>query len=220
MSAFAGEASAACNPGPDEVALYQFKNFGGICSTLPIGDYANSKKLAMPNDSVSSIRLGGNVQITACKHAITNQVTGGLGWFDDPQSCQTFKNSNKDLKRTRLGDNTISSVSIKAKGESSFLDPGGACNPGKREVAIYQFKNLKGNCRILGVGSYPSSKQMNFKNDSVSSVQLAQGSEVYINICQHKNFGGRCEQLRSTDIDLSDNQIGDNKATSAMVKRR
>ena len=124
--AFAEAASAACKPGPNEVALYQHKNFGGICSTLPIGDYTNSKKLAMPNDSVSSIQLGGNVQITACKHAITNKVTGGLGWFDDPQSCQTFKNSNKDLKRTRLGDNKISSASVKAKSESSFLDPGGA----------------------------------------------------------------------------------------------
>lgn len=212
-------ANAACTPNADEVAVYQHSNYRGICSVLQMGDYNNSTQLRMKNDSVSSIRVGENAQIKACRHARTNTVTGGLRWFDDPQSCQTFARDVVNLNDTRLGNDTISSASVTPR-PLGFLTPAGACKPGPDGVAVYQFKNLKGNCRILPVGSYRNSAQTNFKNDSISSIQIDPASNVHAFLCQHKNYGGRCETIVRTDTDLSDNQVGDNSITSVKVIRK
>jgi hypothetical protein len=214
-------ANAACTPNADEVAVYQHSSYRGICSVLGVGDYNNSAQLRMKNDSVSSIRVGGNAQIKACRHAKSNTVTGGLKWFDDPQSCQTFVQDIVNLNDTRLGNDTISSASVSPRPlEGGFLSPAGSCSPGPDDVAVYQFKNLKGNCRILPIGSYSNSSQTNFKNDSISSIQIDPTSSVHILVCQHKNYSGRCETIARTDIDLSDNQVGDNSITSVKVIRK
>lgn len=220
VSFVSSAANAACTPSADEVAVYQHANYRGICSVLPEGDYLNSAQLRMKNDSISSLRTGRNVQIKACKHAQTNVVTGGLGWFDDPQSCQTFVGDIENLGGHRLGNDSISSASVvRRPDENADLGRSGSCRPGIGEVAVYQFKELKGNCRILPVGSYVNSSQVNFKNDSISSIQIGRGSRTRMIVCQDSSYGGRCETLTKTDLDLSDNQVGDNSITSIKVYR-
>jgi hypothetical protein len=214
------EASADCTPGVNEVAVYQHANYGGVCSVLREGDYMNSAQLRMPNDSISSVRIGGNMQITACKHARSNVVTSRPRWLDDPQSCQTFVGNIDNLKSTRLGNDNISSASVSKRPEETVIDPSGSCKPGPDSVGLYQHNNLKGNCRILGVGSYSSSSQMNFSNDSISSIEIDPTSRIYVIACQHGKFGGRCEIIRRTDASLSDNQIGDNSISSIKVIRK
>lgn len=213
-------ANAACTPNADEVAVYQHSNYRGICSVLRVGDYNNSAQLRMKNDSISSIRLGENAQLKACRHARTNIVTGGVRWFDDPQSCQTFSQDIANLKDTRLGNDSVSSASVSQRPpDNDTLSLGGSCRPGIDGIAVYQLKDFGGNCRILTVGSYSNSSQLNFRNDSISSIQIGRGSSTHAVVCQHHNYGGRCETITRTDKDLSDNQVGDNSITSIKVLR-
>ena len=53
------------NPGPDEVIVFQHTDYNqyerGYCAVLGRGSYAHSYSFKMPNDSVSSIKVGRNV---------------------------------------------------------------------------------------------------------------------------------------------------------------
>jgi len=171
----------------------------------------------MENDSISSFVVGKNVQVMVCNHA--SNVIVGSGWFSDPHRCQTFRSSMKSLGNTRVGNDTISSAKIVAREDLSRDIPPGPCYPGdaSKAVAVYQHPNFGGACRVLGVGSYENSETMNFKNDSISSIEFARYSGVKVRVCQHSNFKGRCEELRATDLNLYDNRIGDNSISSIKV---
>jgi hypothetical protein len=57
----AAPASAACNPGRNQVAFYQHTDFKGACVVLGVGRYANSREMGIKNDSISSAKLGPGV---------------------------------------------------------------------------------------------------------------------------------------------------------------
>ena len=212
--------AAGCDPNDDEVAFFQHGNYGGACSVLGIGTYMNSEKMRMKNDSVSSFVVGKNVQVMVCNHA--SNVIKGTGWFSDPHKCQTFKSSMKSLSDSRVGNDTISSAKIVLKQTGGDVHAAGPCYPGDNSdaVAVYQHPNFGGDCRTMRIGTYENSKVMNFKNDSISSIEFGQNSRVKITVCQDSNFKGRCEEFRGTDINLYDNRIGDNSITSIKVVRR
>lgn len=206
------------SPGPNKVAVFQHSNYRGICSILPIDTYVTSKHLRMPNDSISSIIVGRNVQVSVCNHIAQGRVVSVLN-FEDPMACQTFTGSKQILSNTRIGNDTISSAEVKLK--VATINPRNtACAPQRGQVAIYQHTNFKGNCKILGVGTYENSKRMNFKNDSVSSIELSPNSTVAVVVCQHSNFKGRCETIGTSDAKLSDNQIGNDSISSMKVIRK
>jgi hypothetical protein len=208
--------AAGCDPSSNEVAFFQHSKYGGICSVLGIGSYASSTQMRVKNDSISSFKVGNNVQVTVCNQAEKGNVNSG------PRKCQTFKSSMSSLSRTRVGNDSISSATIRLKQVVLTDYPPGRCNPGENSdsIAVYQHPKLQGNCRILRLGTYENSKIMNFKNDSISSIEFGQNSRVKVILCQHGNFKGRCEELRGTDISLFDNRIGDNSISSIKVIRR
>ncbi len=205
-----------CFPKANQVSVFQHSNFRGICSILPIDEYASSKHIRMADNSISSIRVGKNVQIEVCEN-YEKRLSGGIS--GGPQLCQIFTRSIRNLKNTRIGNDVISYAEVKLKG--STLNPNKtACAPKKDQVTIYQHANFKGNCRILGVGSYENSNRMNFKNDSVSSIEFAPDSRVVAKLCQHSNFKGRCELLSTSDAKLKNNQIGNDAVSSMRIIRK
>lgn len=52
-----------CDLGPDQVSLYVNKYFEGQCSVLGKGKYLNHEDFGLPDNSVSSVRVGSNVQV-------------------------------------------------------------------------------------------------------------------------------------------------------------
>ncbi len=52
-----------CDPGADQVSLYVKKYFLGQCKVLDKGKYLNHVDFGLPNNSVSSVRVGSNVQV-------------------------------------------------------------------------------------------------------------------------------------------------------------
>ena len=50
-------------PGPEEVLIYRHLNYRGDYRILSVGNYPNSTSFSLPNDSVSSLKVGENVRI-------------------------------------------------------------------------------------------------------------------------------------------------------------
>lgn len=215
-----GASAAGCEPGPKEVTFFQHVKYKGICSVLGVGEYPNSKALNMRNDSISSIKVGSRATVTVCKHSAKGRVTNRF--FSDPQKCQTFKESRAYLSITRIGNDSISSAAILPKFGGYTGTTNGACkpSPGQEAVAVYQHPNYQGACRLLTIGTYNNSKEMQFKNDSVSSIEFGQSSNVEIVVYQHSNRNGRLELIRENTSNLSKSQIGDNSISSILVRRK
>jgi WD40 repeat protein/tetratricopeptide (TPR) repeat protein len=90
----------SCNPSADQVALFVDANYGGQCVVKGIGQYSNPSAIGLPNDSVSSIRVGSNIQATLYEH-------------DDYQGLyETFTSGDVDLRNNITGDNMVSSVKV------------------------------------------------------------------------------------------------------------
>ena len=116
-------------------------------------------------------------------------------------NCQTFTESVATFRGTRITNDAISGAIVEPNVKEE-IKIAGACNPGDRTdaVAVYQYPDLAGDCRILSIGTYSNSKQMNFKNDTVSSIEFGRNSKIHISVCTHSEFGGPCETLRATDL--------------------
>jgi hypothetical protein len=91
-----------CLPAANQVALYVYPNFGGRCSLRSLGDYPEFADLGLPNDSLSSLRLGSGVRVELCEHTFY----GGR--------CQTFAGSVSDLSAFSVGDNQVSSARVQS----------------------------------------------------------------------------------------------------------
>jgi hypothetical protein len=63
---FIATAFQSCTPGPNEAAFFVDYDYQGSCVVRGIGEYANPDQMGLPNDSISSIQTGKNVQVRAC----------------------------------------------------------------------------------------------------------------------------------------------------------
>jgi hypothetical protein len=59
-----------CAPGPDEVALFMNPKFDPPCERRSFGRYDSPKEIGLPDDSISSVRVGKNVRLTLCRGRI------------------------------------------------------------------------------------------------------------------------------------------------------
>jgi len=215
--------AAGCEPSLNQVTLYQHSNYRGACSVLDIGYYKDSAAMRIANDSVSSIKVGSNVSVYVARHSFR----GNTGMYKKRfmvrtgEAEQIFTSSIRNLNGSRVGNDSISSASVFVKEPAQTFKPGD-CYPGDNStsIAIYQHPNFWGNCRVLDLGTYKNSTEMNFKNDSVSSVELGRNSKVYVEIYSGSNFKGRSQTLTSSENSLSTGAVGDNKLTSIKVLRK
>lgn len=96
----------SCTPkrNSSDVALYNDSNFKGKCQILGPGDYPKAFK-NFKNDAISSIEFGlaSKAEITVCEH----KNFGG--------KCSTLTRSHKSLKSTHVGNDRISSITIRRK---------------------------------------------------------------------------------------------------------
>jgi hypothetical protein len=77
---------------PDVAVVCENYDYQGRCSFLTAGSYNNADQTGLPNDSISSVIVGSNVNLTLCVH-------GGL-----TGECTTFQSSTQD---PNLSDNPL-----------------------------------------------------------------------------------------------------------------
>ncbi|MBI5030241.1 MAG: hypothetical protein HZB51_06925 [Chloroflexi bacterium] len=197
-SSSSSSSSKTCAPNADQVALFTEVNFGGQCVTLGRGPYRNDSDLGIPNDTVSSVKVGGNVKGVLCQA------------YDWDAVCETFTSDVADLRFNHsVGNDTISSALILGKN---------VCAPTANQITLHTEINNGGQCVTLGIGNYPTDTQLGIPNDTVSSVQV--GSKVKVNLCSAFNFGGSCQTFSnsgSTDL-RNGSTVGNDTVSSAIVQ--
>lgn len=93
----------SCNPTADQVALYVDANYSGNCVVKNIGQYSNPSAIGLPNDSISSIKVGGNVRAILCR----DDNYGGV--------CETFYGDDPDLSNNSIGNDQVSSAKVEQR---------------------------------------------------------------------------------------------------------
>ncbi len=197
-----GGGSTCSNPNADQVTLYVRAGFdsNGQCVTRGIGEYSNSGSIGLPDNSIRSIKVGGNVQARLCK---------GENFND----CHSFNSDNGDLNGTAVGYDT-SSVKVEKKPDP----PPPTCgNPNADQVTLYVRTGFdsNGQCVTRGIGEYSNSGSIGLPDNSIRSIKV--GGNVKLTLCASDNFGSPCTTYESDNGDIG--QLG-NGVSSAKVENR
>lgn len=95
---------AGCSgtPAETEIFIYSDADFAGTCVLLSETGYQspNMDNVGIPNDSISSIKVGDKVRAVLCEH---NDYQG---------KCQSFGGSRGNLAKTYVGNDSVSSLKI------------------------------------------------------------------------------------------------------------
>jgi hypothetical protein len=188
--------SILCEPNPDQIALFQDSNFKGACEVRGIGNYQDSIEVGLQNDTISSVKVGSKVQAILCRDK------GFHG------NCELFTENDPNLKPHGWNDQ-VSSARVQVKGQQD-------CLPERNQVSLFEHKNFLAPCETKNKGTYFSSTMLQIQNDSVSSVRIGQGSQAVL--CTDDEFKGDCELFTSSDNNLADSHIGNDKVSSAKIQ--
>lgn len=183
------EPASSCSPGSNQVSLYVDANYTGQCVTKEIGEYTNPSAIGLPNDAISSVRVGSNVKAILC------QNDGYSG------TCDTFMSDDPNLGDNGVGDNSVSSAKVELRGSST-------------EVRLYDGTNYSGGyAYVTSPGLY--TLVPNF-NDLAESISMPAGWAV--RLFEHDNYNGPEVCIQGNDSNLGDNHYsssGNSAANSA-----
>jgi|GEM_PF-6477571 len=167
-------ALASCDPGPGQAAFYVDSQYRGACVVRGRGDYPNSGAIGLPNDSISSIRLGPNARVSICRD---NDFKG---------DCIAITNDTPLLGGKRVGNDTISSLQVQPANAQ-------ACAPNDDQVAFFEHADFQGRCAVRGYGNYPDPSDLGIANDTMSSALVGRNAEAIV--CTDSNYRFDCIRL-------------------------
>ena len=191
-------ARAQCVPRDDQAAFAVDTNFQGSCIVLGIGEYPTATSTHLPNDSISSIRVGTSVQVYACR----DENFAGV--------CTLLRGSHANLAGDPVGNDAITSIKVQAFGAPP------PCEPGPLQIALYVDAQFAGACKILPIGDYPTATSTGLPNDSVSSIRIGPGAQV--TVCVDEYYGGNCSVVTSDAPNMDATTVGNDHLTSAKVR--
>jgi hypothetical protein len=84
-----------------------------------------------------------------------------------------------------------------------------------KQVILFEHENFKGTYRILEIGTYNCPSQMNFPNDSLTSLKIGAGVKVLLG--QHDNFGGIATEFASSVSTLVGSPFPNDECSSIKV---
>jgi hypothetical protein len=147
-------------PGMNEVFIFTDASFGGTCKALSEGFYPNPSPLmpgsfGLPNDSISSIKVGGAVRARLFQAIVYGGNFVTIGAFSQLATMPSGWNE------------VVSSIRIESASRSSICDD---LRPG--EFALFRDSNFTGDCVVLFYTHfYAVPIAMGIANDSVTSVR-------------------------------------------------
>jgi hypothetical protein len=197
---FAGAAPATAQSGntcdgSDGVYMYDGASYTGRCVRLTADD-ADLSDLAF-NNIASSIKIVGDWTATL----YVDQNYSG--------DSSTFRDDDSNLNNNTVGDNRASSVRV-ARGN---LPSGNICD-GRDGVYLYEAAQYTGRCVRLTADDADLS-DLAF-NNIASSIEIVGDWTATLYVDQ--NYSGASSTFTNGDRNLSDNTIGDNRASSIRVQ--
>ncbi|WP_175492665.1 beta/gamma crystallin-related protein [Methylocapsa palsarum] len=196
---FSPAAYAACNPGADQAAFFKDANFGGSCSVRGVGNYPNANAIGLPNDSISSVKLGANVQVVLCKDV----NFGG--------DCILLKASESFVHDNRVGNDNTTSLRVQPLG---FAE----CIPNANQVSFYTNADFLGSCVVKEIGDYTNSGAIGLRDNSISAIHV--GANVQVVVCKDIGFQGDCILVTADVPFVNDSRVGNDQISSAKVQAR
>jgi hypothetical protein len=196
---FSSAAYAACEPGPGQVSFYKDAGFKGSCVVKGVGNYPNANTIGLPNDSISSVRVGANAQTVVCKD---NDFKG---------DCILLSSDVNFLNNNRVGNDQVSSVRVQPLGFNQ-------CVPAANQVSFFTNADFLGECVVKNIGNYASSGAIGLPNDSISSIRV--GADAQTVVCRDNDFKGDCILLTSDVRFLNNDRVGNDQVSSAKVQAR
>ncbi len=188
-----------CFPGPQQAAVYVDANFAGLCRLLPVGDFPTGTSTGLPNDSISSVRVGPGAEIHLCEHEFYNGT------------CSLLTSDTPFLGNTTVGNDRITSARVRLQGQP-------LCSTSDSQVTVFGDWKFSGPCSTLNIGEFPTATSTGLANDSISSFRL--GSNVEVLLCEHENFGGACLVFTQDIADMTGHLVGNDTITSIKVRPR
>lgn len=91
----------------DMILVCVHSDFRGDCSYLPLGEYPKWQNLGVPNDSISSVQVGENVQALLCVHSLNHTDDCMAFWGSDYNL-----NNNRVPGKTYMINDNISSIRV------------------------------------------------------------------------------------------------------------
>jgi|GEM_PF-3601101 len=95
-----GNGVSSGDPGPNQAVFYMDHNFEGRYVILNVGDYSNPDKIGLPNDNISSVKLGKNVRVVLYEH---DNFSG---------RSESFSSNEYDLVDNHIGNDVVSSLKV------------------------------------------------------------------------------------------------------------
>ena len=99
--------SINCRPNSNQIAIFYDANYRGRCVVKNVGRYPSARSFGLPNDSISSIKVGANVRATLCRD---NNYRG---------TCETYSRNDLFLGNNSIGNDQVSSIRVTRKGSTS-----------------------------------------------------------------------------------------------------
>ncbi|MFN0252008.1 MAG: basic secretory protein-like protein [Kofleriaceae bacterium] len=163
----------ACGAGPDEVALFEHAEFRGRCAILRAGEFDTPEAMNIDNDAASSVQVGQNVRLLACR----DRAFAG--------ACE-YLSTTATLDDTSVGNDALSSARVDTR---IATGPTG-CVPGEGQIALFEHADFAGACSVLGIGDFVTSPSLGIANDAASSVRVGPNTQALL--CQDDGLAEPC----------------------------
>ncbi|MGH6823553.1 MAG: hypothetical protein ACREC4_08705, partial [Methylocella sp.] len=174
-----------CQPAANQASFFMDADFLGSCVVRNIGDYPTSESIGLPNDSISSVRVGNNAQVEVCTDV---QYRG---------DCILLTADTKFLNSDRVPNDSVTALKVQARGTRD-------CPPGANQASFFMHAGFLAPCVSLGIGDYKDHTQIGLDDKSISSLQLGR---VQACICTGENFGTQCSKYTSDSALIAENDL-------------
>lgn len=184
-----GQPPPQCSYNADQVVFYTDINYGGQCVTRNVGEYSNSSSIGLPNDSISSLKIGSNVRAVLCRD---NDYSGG---------CETFTGDDSDLRGNSIGNDSVSSAKVERR------IPDIAHN-----VEFWTDAGYSGNlCYAENAGNY----NLSVCDEATSSLRMRSGWSV--RVYKDPNISGPSRCFTGDDDNLTNNTFEDGSGMNDQI---
>jgi hypothetical protein len=172
-----------CMPGAGQASFYTNADFQGSCVIKPVGTYATSESIGLPNDSISAVRLGQGVQVVLCKD---------VNFKGD---CILLTSSQSYVNDSRVGNDATTSAKVQPSGTME-------CEPGSNQVGLFMHADYLAPCVVKGIGNYPDAASIGLDDKSITGIRI--GTGVQACGCTGNNFTTQCEAFTASTPYLTD----------------
>lgn len=187
---------AACVPTSKEVVVFLHEAYAGKCAKLKIGAYAKAAAFKMPDDSITSFKVGSAVRIVLFR----DKDFGGFS--------AAYLNDIPNLYYEPIANDTVSSIRVEMK-------PTTGCNPRPNEIAVFEDEGFQGQCIIHNAGNFSDEVEIGLPDNFISSVKV--GNLLRVVFYRNQDFTGITGVYTANDDALYYDDIGNDSVSSMRV---